>query len=297
MKKILITGGTGFIGSHLVRSCIKKRWNTYSLSSRRIKKKDKINNAKYIFLDLTNAKKLKILKKIKFDIVVNLSGEVNHKLKTKVIDTHYLGVKNLLDNLNLSHLKTFIQIGSSAEYAKTNKIQKENLKCKPRSHYGKAKLSATNYLLNNNKFKNFSKCVLRLYQVYGPNQKENRIIPYVIQNALLDKNFKCSAGLQIRDFIYVSDVISAIFKCIYNSKKINNQVINIGFGKGFKIIYIIKSIIKKIGKGNPLIGSIKMRKDESKKVVPNILKAKKILNWKPKINLQKGIKKTINSYY
>ena len=296
MKKILITGGTGFIGNHLIKECLKKGWKTFSLSSKKVDKKDKIKRVKYFFIDVRNKNKLINLKKYKFDYVVNLSGEVNHKIKVKVIGTHFLGVKNLLSNLNLSNLKLFIQIGSSAEYGKCSKLQKETLRCYPKSYYGKAKLSATNYLLNNKKYKNFSKCVLRFYQVYGPNQKDNRIIPYVIKNCLLDKKFNCSTGSQIRDFIYITDVTSAIFKCFSHPKKVNNQIINIGYGKGYKLVNVIKKILNNTGKGKPLFGAIKMRKDETKKVIPNIFKAKKILKWKPMISLNQGLKLTINSF-
>ena len=91
--------------------------------------------------------------------------------------------------------------------------------CFPESYYGKAKLSATKYLINNKKFSSFSKCVLRLYQVYGPLQKK-RIIPYVIKNSSSNKFFPCSYELQTRDFAYISDVISAIFKSISHPKRL-----------------------------------------------------------------------------
>ena len=73
-------------------------------------------------------------------------------------------------------------------------------------------------------------------------QKENRIIPYVIKNALSNKTFYCSTGKQIRDFIYIDDVISAIFKSIAFPKKVDGKIINIGYGKGHKLIFIINCV-------------------------------------------------------
>ena len=241
MKKILVAGGTGFIGHHLLKKCVKKGWNTFSLSSGKISNKDKIKNVKYIFLDIRNKDKIKKLKKIKFNVVVNLSGEVDHKLKKKVIDTHFKGVKNLLNNLDIISLKSFVQVGSSAEYGKMEKLQKENVLGSPISYYGKAKLSASNYLLKRKTFSSFSKCVLRLYQVYGPNQKENRIIPYVIKNALLNKTFYCSTGKQIRDFIYIDDVIS-IFLFFMNNDC--SGIYNVGSGRSITYLSLIKHVFK-----------------------------------------------------
>lgn len=296
MKKILVAGGTGFIGSHLIKKCVTKGWTIYCLSLKKIPQKKKIKKVNYLTIDINNKKKLKKLKKLKINIVVNLSGGVNHRLKKNVMNSHYYGVINLIDSLDKKFLKLFIQIGSSAEYGKLEKIQKENIIGVPESYYGKAKLLSSNYLLNNNKFENFSKCVLRLYQVYGPEQKDNRVIAYVIKNSIQNKKFYCSTGSQIRDFIYISDVIDAIFKTISNVRKVDGQIINIGFGKGYKLLDVITSILKLTGKGKPIFGTKKMRKDEAQKVVSNISKAKKLINWIPKISLKNGLKLTINSF-
>ena len=130
---------------------------------------------------------------------------------------------------------------------------------------------------------------------YGPNQDNNRIIPYVISNSLKGKKFNCSPGNQFRDFTYIDDVINAIYKTL-KSKKSNGELINIGFGKPNKIKDVIQKIVKYIGKGEPIFSKLKIRNDEPKNLYPNIKKAKRILNWSPKINLRNGIKKTIKFY-
>ena len=85
MTKILIAGGTGFIGYHLAKKCLLQQWSVYSLSSKKPKKTRRHKNVKYILADVRNRNKLKNLKKINFDFVVNLSGEVNHKIKKKLL--------------------------------------------------------------------------------------------------------------------------------------------------------------------------------------------------------------------
>ena len=297
MKKneILIIGGTGFIGFHLAKKFCDK-FNVTSISTKRPKNLRKLNKVKYIICDISNYKKLK--KKIikQYDYVINLGGEVNHYDKVKTYNSHYQGVKNLASVFKKNHPKLFLQIGSSMEYGnKVNSPHYENFKCFPQSVYGKAKYLSTKYLLKLYKEKKFPTTILRLYQVYGPMQDANRLISKVIIECKKDKAFPCSEGKQYRDFLHIEDLIEAIFKC-FNNKSILGKVINIGSSKPLKVKSIIETINKKIKKGTPEYGVIKLRKEESYKIYPDISKARKLLRWRPKIGFKKGIKNTINSY-
>ena len=114
-------------------------------------------------------------------------------------------------------------------------------------------------------------------------------------SCLKNKAFECSSGEQLRDFIYIDDVIDAIFK-LTKSNKSKGEIFNIGFGRPMNVKSVIEKI-KKISKGGtPLYGKIKFRKDEIKKLYPNIKKIKKYINWKPKISFIKGIRLTIKFY-
>ena len=145
------------------------------------------------------------------------------------------------------------------------------------------------------KKKNFPSTVIRLYLVYGPRQDINRVIPITIKNSILNKKFDCSSGNQFRDFIFIDDVIRAILKTLKN-KNTNGEIINIGSSKPIKIKSLIHNICFLLGTGKPIFGKVKMRKDEILHLYPNINKAKKILNWQPKTNLNAGLKKTIKYY-
>jgi len=297
-KKILIIGGTGFLGYHLAKKCLLKKWKVTSISTNKPKKIRFLPKVKYLILDIT--KKKLILKKIKsdFDFVVNFGGYVNHSEKSKTYKSHYIGCKNLADIFRDSKIKSFVQIGSSVEYGNARSPQKESIKTnvnKLKSTYGKAKLMATNYLLKLNKKYNFPCTILRLYLVYGPYQDKNRLIPHTLSECLNDSIFDCSAGKQYRDFLFIDDLIKAIFKC-FNNKKSIGRIINIGTGKPHNIKKVILFIKNNIKLGNPVFGKIPLRKDEILKLYPDILMAKKILNWKPYIPFKKGIKSTIRYY-
>jgi len=297
-KKILIVGGTGFLGYHLAKKCIEKGWNVTSVSTNKPKKIRFLSKVKYLILDISKKKLIKKLIKYDYDYVVNFGGYVNHNEKLKTYQSHYVGCKNLADFFLGKKIESFIQIGSCVEYGYNKSPQEENKIFdinKLKSTYGKAKLSATNYLIKKYKEKKFPCVILRLYLVYGPRQDLNRFIPLVIKGCLEKSFFPCSSGKQYRDFLYIDDFVKLIFMILKNKNTIG-EVLNVGSGKPKKIkkiIFLIKNLIKT---GNPVLGKLQMRKDEILKLYPNIKKIKKKINWKPKIDLITGIKKTISFY-
>ena len=297
-KKILIVGGTGFIGYHLAKKCLIKGWEVTSISSKAPKKIRYLKKVKYLFCDICNKNALKKSINKYFHYVINLGGYVDHSNKKKTFKSHYLGCKNLVEILLKDPPVSFVQMGSSVEYGHLKSPQLENFKCNLKlikSTYGKAKFLTTKYLVKLFKTKNFPSTILRLYITYDPKQDINRFLPIVIKNCLNKKIFNCSEGKQFRDFVFIDDVVNAIFKS-FKSKKAIGQIINIGTGKPRKIKKIIQKI-KKISKGGkPQYGKVKLRKDEILKLYPNISKAKNILKWKTKITFEKGLEKTIKFY-
>ena len=116
-KKILITGGTGFIGFHLSKKCLSLGWSVTSLSSQSPKPQKKLKRVKYLKIDITNKNKLSKINK-NFDYIVNLAGYVDHTNKKKTLESHYIGCKNLASIFINKNIKKFIQVGSSIEYGK-----------------------------------------------------------------------------------------------------------------------------------------------------------------------------------
>ena len=293
MKNILIIGGTGFIGYHLAKKCLKKNFKVTSISKNQPKKIRFLKKVKYIICDINNKK---ILKKIdnNFDYVVNLGGYVDHKNKQETYRSHYLGLKRLTKIFIKKKIKKFIQIGSSMEYGRVKSPQKENFNCYPESIYAISKFLSTKHLITLYKKKKFPAVILRLYQVYGPNQDKNRLIPIIIDSCKNNKSFPCSSGVQLRDFLFVDDLIDAILRCL--DKKVEGKIINIGSGKIIQVKKIINQIVDFYKAGKPLFGSIKLRNEEMLRVYPSLLSARKFLGWKSKVSFGKGILKTINFY-
>ena len=294
-EKILIAGGTGFIGFHLTKK-LKKNYDITILSSQKVKAERKVEKVKYVICDVTFKKKLqKILKKKIFDHVINLSGYVNHSNKKKTFLSHYDGCKNLANIFLKKPLKSFIQFGSGLEYGRKKAPHKASLNASPNSNYARAKYFSSKYLMSLHKNKNFPAVILRLYQAYGPNQTKNRLIPIIITKSLKNKKFNCTDGRQKRDFLYIDDLVRMTLKVI-KSKKVKGKIINVGSGNRVSIKEIIEKIVHISRGGKPLYGKIKMRKEENINMFPDISITKKLLRWKANINLDTGLKKTINFY-
>ena len=296
-RKILITGGTGFIGYHLAKKCVRMGWEVTSFSKKKPKPIRTLKEVNYLFGDLTKKKDLKVLKK-KFDYIVNAAGVVDHSSNPKVYKAHYLGCKNLANFFLKKKIKLFLQVGSCVEYGPQKSPQKEDYKTKIndlKSMYSKGKLAASKYLMELYDKYRFPVVIFRLYLNYGPNQDFNRFLPVIIDGCIRGKKFPCSSGIQYRSFTFVDDLVRAMVIALKKTH-LSGNVFNIGNNKPVKIKRIVQYIKRYVKKGTPLYGKIKFRKDEIKYLYPNISKAKLLLNWQPKVSFSKGLSRTINYY-
>ena len=230
--------------------------------------------------------------------MVNLGGYISHSnlvsKKRKILKNHFQSTLNLV-SLTTSAIKRYVHIGTSDEYGKNLSPVKETFKLDPQSTYAKAKSKSSSYLLNLYKQTKFPVTILRLFLVYGPRQKKDRLIPYVISNSLKEKPINLSHGNQIRDFCYIDDVINVIILCLKKNKSIG-QIFNVGSGTKISVKQMVNKIVKITGKGKLLFNSIDAKKKENLKLYPSIKKITKELGWKAKVPLNIGLKKTINFY-
>ena len=153
-KKILISGGTGFIGYHLAKKCLSLGWSVTSISRKKPKNYRKLKNINYKICDVSNIKELKKKIKLDYDYIVNLAGHVDHSHKRKVTQSHYIGCKNLASLFLNRKIEKFIQIGSCTEYGKLKSPQKESYIIKKTySFYGRAKFLRTKTTTNKSNIK------------------------------------------------------------------------------------------------------------------------------------------------
>jgi nucleoside-diphosphate-sugar epimerase len=190
--KILVIGGTGFIGRNLLLKLSQNNYSIYSFSLNIPKKNNKIPGINYLKGSLLNSNSFNKLIKIKFHYIVNLGGYINHKtFFTKesdiIIESHFLSIIRLVNRIDKRQLKHFIQIGTSDEYGLAVAPQKEDVREKPLTPYSFSKAALTKYFQALYIQNNFPVTILRLFLVYGPGQKKDRLIPYVIDRCLKNK--------------------------------------------------------------------------------------------------------------
>jgi nucleoside-diphosphate-sugar epimerase len=299
-NKLLIIGGTGFIGRNLTINAVKLGYQTHVLSLHEPSTEKKINGADYIQADITDFLNLQLkLHNTNYDYVVNLSGYIDHcKYRDggqKVIAAHFDGVQNLLRVLDWDNLKRFIQIGSSDEYGNLPAPQDEEMCESPISPYSFGKVASSQLLQMLSRTEGFPAVILRLFLVYGPGQDNKRFLPQIIQGCLSGKSFPTSSGEQLRDICYIDDITRGILMALIN-ENVNGEVINLASGNPIAIREVIELVKNIVVQGNPLFGKIPYRTGENMALYANVTKAKNILNWESEVDVNNGLLKTINYY-
>jgi len=296
--KILVVGGTGFMGSHLVRRCLRDTPLVFSLSLHgRVEQFVGDPKPNVVQADLTSKNQLQSLfSEWVFDYVFNLGGYIDHTQYFRggrhILESHFTGLLNLLDCLDLQQLKGFVQIGSSDEYGGLPAPQQESMRERPISPYSTAKTAATHFILTLAGTEGFPGVVLRPFLVYGPGQDRKRLLPQIITACLKDEAFKTSEGKQLRDFCYIEDVAEAMVRAaLFPEAK--GHIINIGSGRPVSIKEVVEIVVRMSGGGIPLWGTVPYRPGENMALYPDIQAAQTLLQWSPTTSFEEGLGRTI----
>ena len=299
--KVLVVGGSGFIGRALVQRLVSLGSRVVSLGMHRSSIRfGEIKTTEHILADVRDSVSLtSALKGDRFDYVFNLGGYIDHRPFLKggktLIDVHYTGMMNLLEVTIHDQLKCFVQVGSSDEYGKGPSPQVETTREEPISPYSAAKTAATHLMQAMAKTENFPGVVVRLFLVYGPGQDDKRFLPQIIKGCLQGTTFPVSEGKQLRDFCYIEDIVDGLLlSAVQNEAK--GEVINLASGQPVSIKSVIETVVKLIGSGNPEFGAHPYRSGESMELYADVKKAAKMIGWRPFRTLEEGLEETISWY-
>lgn len=298
MNRMLVVGGSGFIGSALCRIAQVRGYAVTCLSLR--KPVRVLEGVIYLVANLADGKLIKqLLAERQFEFLVNCGGYIDHRSYFSggrdLVRVHFEGVQNLLDAVDRDCLKRFVQIGSSDEYGAAVAPQSEVTREASISPYSLAKAAATHFLQMLWRAEQFPAVTLRLFLTYGPGQGEQRFLPQIIRGCLQGRRFPVSEGGQLRDFCYVDDVVEGVFHAL-EVPAVCGRVINLASGIPVTIRFMIEQVRSIIGKGEPDFGRIANRTGENMALWADTSLARELLGWAPQVPLEEGLARTVRYY-
>ncbi len=306
-KKVLVTGGAGFVGLHMIDALLARGMQVRAMDNFMCSRPEVLDSylkkIEFIKGDVRNARDVqKAVKGV--DAVFHLAA-IRSVMKTveDPLVAHAVnatGTLLLLHHATQARVRHFIFTSTSSVYGEAlAAYQKEEGPFKPISPYGVAKLAAEGYAKYFFREKKFPTTSVRIFNVYGPRQNPESKYSLVVPG-VLSKIFKNQAplidgtGEQTRDFIYISDVLDAFFK-ILGRPKSYGRVYNLGSGQTSSIRQITRSLLRLSASSlKPIHGP--RRPGDPDRTCADISAARRELGWRPQVSLEQGLKKTVEWY-
>lgn len=308
-KKVLVTGGSGFVGSHLVDALVKKGYDVVVID---VRMKWLNPAAKYYKMSVTSPKVCDVLKREKPAYIFHLAAQI--EVPKSVADPLYDADVNIIGLLNMlqgcrvmdahcqktgycahRQLRKFIYFstGGALYGNKAKPPTPETFPAEPESPYGIAKLTSERYLEFYHRTYGLPYVAVRPANIYGPRQAfggEAGVIPIFVHRLLKEKAAVIDgSGKQTRDFVYVGDVVRA---AIAGMERSCVGPVNVGTGREISVNDLFRLVKKETGSKQPEIHGAP-RKVETARSALDIRRARKELGWKPVVSFEDGMKRTV----
>ena len=311
MRKILVTGGAGFIGSNFVRMVLGERKDCFLINLDKLTYAGNLENLqgflehpnhKFVKGDICDAELVKrLLDEYQIEAIINFAAEshVDRSItEPKVfIDTNITGTLTLLEAARDKKLERFVQISTDEVYGSLGADGKftETTPLSPNSPYSASKAAADHLVGAFGHTWGVRYNITRCSNNYGQFQFPEKMIPLMINNALGDKPLPVYGdGLYVRDWIYVYDHCTAIWKVLTEAEP--GEIYNIGGCNEKANLEVIGRILERLGKPKSLITHVKDRPGHDRRYAINASKIMKELNWLPTVSFEEGIVETIDWY-
>ncbi len=318
IKNILITGGAGYIGSHVSEVLIKNKKKIFITDNLSTGYRRLINKkAKFFKVDILKSKKIReIIIKNKIDSVIHLAANLiigeGEKYPKKYFKNNVLGTKNLLESCKNTGVKNLVFSSTAAVYKDGQYKVHENSVIKPKSIYGKTKIKAEKIIKQFCKRNKINYCILRYFNIAGSSpsgkigliNKSDHLFKNFSREIIKKRpilkiyggNYETKDGSCIRDFIHVSDIAEIHYKVLEKINNLNNsKILNCGYNKGISVLEVAKVFKKQTSKKVEILVS-KRRKGDLVKIIASNNKLKKFIKWKPKFNNLNTIVKSCISW-
>lgn len=312
-KRVLLTGGAGFIGCWLTRRLLEKHpdWQltnldllAYAGNLENLRDVADLPNYKFVQGDITDAKLVAQLM-ADTDIVINCAAQthVDRSISgpTVFVHTNVLGTQILLEAARQNTIEKFVQIstdevyGSIGDHTNRSESFNETSPIRPSSPYSASKSGADLLALGYHHTYGLPVCITRCSNNYGPNQYPEKLIPLFILNALADKAVPVYGdGLNVRDWIHVADHAEAVCRVVEDGRP--GEVYNIGSNNERTNLEITKMILGILNKPESLIEYVTDRPGHDRRYAIDSSKIKKELNWQATRNFENSLKETVLWY-
>ncbi len=317
IKNILITGGAGYIGSHISEVLIKNKKKIFIADNLSTGHRRLINKkAKFFKVDILKNKKIRdIIINNKIDSVIHLAANLiigeGEKYPKKYFKNNVLGTKNLLKACKNTTIKNLVFSSTAAVYKDGQYKVDEKSVIKPKSVYGKTKIKAEKIIKQFCKKNKINYCILRYFNIAGSSptgkigliNKSDHLFKNFSREILkkrpilkiYGKNYDTKDGSCIRDFIHVTDIAEIHYKVLEKINKLNNsKILNCGYNRGVSVLEVAEAFKKQTSKKVEILVS-KRRKGDLVKIIASNNRLKKFIKWKPKFNnLNTIVKSCIN---
>jgi UDP-glucose 4-epimerase len=302
--RVLVTGATGFIGSHLTKRLLDLGASVAVMhrdTSSFHRLSDHLSQLELFAVDLRDVSAVKTaVDDIRPRFVFHLGADVNvsrdaHK-SGGMIESNLNGTLNLLLALEKIDYQCFVNTGTCEEYGDNPVPFHESQNLNPVSPYSASKAAATLFCQMLHKTANAPVVTLRPFLTYGPYQNLQRLIPQAIVAALDNRNLPMTPGLQTREFNYVSDIVEGYISAAITPQAIG-EVINIGCGEPHtlrEVVGLIYELTK--SSGMPRFGELDYRSGEAVEFYCDNSKSRELLQWHPRVSLREGLSRTIAWY-
>ena len=307
--RILVTGAAGFIASHLCEKLhdlghevvgLDNFNDYYSSVLKRLNASDlKANGIEVIEIDLND--NLQTVFQKPYDYIYHLAAQPGISAETPLSDyvtNNIFATQNLLDAVAKfnPNLQSFINIATSSVYGLVANVD-ENVPAKPISFYGSTKLAAEQLVLGQQRLGKLKACSIRLYSVYGPRERPEKLYTKLIENLYTDRPFPLFEGSvkHERSFTYVGDIVDGLVAIIGKEDIVNGEIINLGTDEVHTTqegINLVEEIMNK----TLIIDHKPARKGDQEKTSAVINKAQNLLGYEPKVSFKKGLELQVKWY-
>lgn len=300
--KVIVTGGSGFIGGELLPKLTELGHDIYSLERYVTGRYVLTPRTIKIFGDLRDGFSIrKLVKEMQPEAVIHLASispvAYSYDHPQEVLEVNTLGTINLAEAClrEVHNFRHFLYAGTSEEYGNHDKFPiNEDAELRPNSPYSVSKVAADKYLQYMHAAYGFPVTILRPFNTYGRKDNTHFVVERALTQMLRDDVVRLGDPTPIRDFLYVEDHVNAYLTCLDNEKAVGG-IFNFCSSRGVSIKELIDLIAKLTGfRGEIIWNSIPSRPLDIKKLIGSYDKARRTLGWGPKYTLEEGLKKTVD---